>query len=72
MRRLQKMQLARRIMSRLHILPLISPPTCVATRGHTNSVRSVAFHPNQPLQATGSFDNTVRLWDCSYPKKIIK
>jgi WD40 repeat protein len=35
----------------------------VATlEGHSNNVQSVAFHPTAPLLATGSFDNTVRLW----------
>jgi WD40 repeat protein len=30
--------------------------------GHTKFVNSVAFHPTAPLLATGSDDNTVRLW----------
>jgi WD40 repeat protein len=40
--------------------------TCVATlegnKGHSNSVSSVAFHPTLPLLATGSHDNTAKLW----------
>jgi WD40 repeat protein len=46
---------------------LISSATRVATldsdkEGHSDSVRSVAFHPTAPLLATGSNDETVRLW----------
>jgi WD40 repeat protein len=40
--------------------------TCVATmkgiHGHTGAVTSVAFHPELPLLATGSDDNTAKLW----------
>ena len=40
-----------------------SSATCVATlAGHSRSVCSVVFHPTAPLLATGSGDNTVRLW----------
>ena len=40
-----------------------SSATCVATlEGHRGGVDSVAFHPTAPLLATGSYDNTVRLW----------
>jgi WD40 repeat protein len=39
--------------------------TCVDTlRGHSNIVTSVAFHPKLSLLATGSFDNTAKLWRC--------
>ena len=39
-----------------------SSATCVATlAGHRDFVR-LAFHPTAPLLATGSIDNTVRLW----------
>ena len=53
--------------------------TCVATldkspRGHTGYVNSVVFHPTAPLLATGSRDNTVRLWVLSpenfYPTRM--
>ena len=30
--------------------------------GHSSYVLSVAFHPTAPLLATGSYDETVRLW----------
>jgi hypothetical protein len=40
-----------------------SSATCVVTlEGHSSYVSSVAFHPTAPLLATGSCDNTVRLW----------
>jgi WD40 repeat protein len=39
--------------------------TCVAIlRVHSNWVSSVAFHPELPLLATGSCDNTAKLWRC--------
>jgi len=45
----------------------ISAATCVETldsrkNGHTDVVRSVAFHPTAPLLATGSNDHTAKLW----------
>ena len=50
------------ILSRRHFLRK-SSATCVATlAGHSCYVTSVAFHPTAPLLATGSNDNTVRLW----------
>ena len=50
------------VLSRRHFFPN-SPATCVATlEGHSDAVRSVAFHPTSPLLATGSWDTTVRLW----------
>jgi WD40 repeat protein len=40
-----------------------STATCVATlKGHSDWVRSVAFHPTAPLLATGSLDKTAKLW----------
>ena len=49
-------------LSRRHLFRNTSA-TCDATlAGHSRSVTSVAFHPTAPLLATGSWDNTVRLW----------
>jgi len=31
-------------------------------RGHSDHVSSVAFHPTEPLLATGSWDKTARVW----------
>jgi WD40 repeat protein len=40
--------------------------TCLATmegdKKHSGGVYSVAFHPNAPFLATGSMDNTAKLW----------
>ena len=37
-------------------------------KGHAGAVYSVAFTPDQKLLATGSFDNTVALWDIATGK----
>ena len=37
-------------------------------KGHQDAVYSVAFSPDQKLLATGSFDNTVALWDVATGK----
>jgi hypothetical protein len=48
------------------VVPFNESPTCVATlAGHSNSVCSVAFHPSAPILATGSGDNTAKLWRMS-------
>ena len=62
-----KLQLANRIVSRMHELPKISRPTLATTfdssKGwHRNSLVSVVFHPILPLLATGTRDNSVKLW----------
>jgi WD40 repeat protein len=45
---------------------LFKPLKCVATlEGHNRFVTSVAFHPTEPFMATGSWDNTVKLWRLS-------
>jgi WD40 repeat protein len=61
-----ELQLAKRIMSRTNKLPEISLPTTAAPLiGHSGPVSSVAFYPTAPLLATGSYDNTVKLWQLS-------
>jgi len=62
-----ELKLAKRIISRTHELPEISPPTLAITldksnNGHGDWVLSVAFHRTLPLLATGSSDNTAKLW----------
>ncbi len=39
-------------------------------KGHTTWVKSVAFSPNSKLLASGSEDNTVRLWDTETLKEL--
>jgi len=62
-----ELHLAKRIISRTHKLPKISPPTLAITLDssegwHKNNLQSVAFHPILPLLATCSRDNPVKLW----------
>ncbi|KAF5841762.1 WD40-repeat-containing domain protein [Dunaliella salina] len=45
-------------------LHLLSSPTCSATlTGQRKDVRSVAFTPDGATLVSGSFDNTIKLWD---------
>lgn len=41
-------------------------------QGHTDIVRSVGFSPDGTILASGSPDNTVRLWDPKTGKEILK
>ena len=52
------------VVSRRHFVGLKdSDATCVSTlQGHSGGVNSVAFHPSAPYLATGSSDNTAKLW----------
>jgi WD40 repeat protein len=57
-------------------LALSAPPEPVELRpnlvlkGHQNAVYSVAFSPNGALIATGSFDQSVKLWDAKSGKEV--
>ena len=37
--------------------------TALITQGHTDGIRAIAFEPGSRLFATGSEDQTIRLWD---------
>ena len=41
------------------------------SRGHTQSVRSVAFSPDGNTLATGSWDDTGQLWDIQTKQSIV-
>ena len=63
--RVDHLALGTRVVSKRHAFHN-SSATCVATlQGHKNSVYSVAFHPTAPVLATGSWDNTAKLWRLS-------
>src|SRR5579864_7014864 len=42
----------------------------VTLKGHKEEVYSVAFTPDGKFLATGSFDNTIKLWDVAAAKEI--
>src|SRR6516165_6171593 len=43
--------------------PVIITQPQATLLGHTDQVLAVAFHPNGAMLASGSQDNTIRLWD---------
>jgi WD40 repeat protein len=41
----------------------------ISLRGHTGAVNSVAFSPDSKMLASGSQDNTIKLWEVSTGKE---
>ena len=48
----------------------VSPYLIATLEGHTEEVASVAFSPDGTLLASGSLDDTVKLWDVSTERQI--
>src|SRR6266849_1082838 len=44
---------------------LAQKPELVVQTGHSQNVTSVSFSPDGKTLASGSYDNTVKLWDVS-------
>jgi WD40 repeat protein len=64
-----RLQHAIRIVSRLH-RNVFSPATCFTTLPGSDGAHSVAFHPFLPFLATGSCDNTARVWRFLHPNAV--
>ncbi len=47
-----------------------TPPKIVVQTGHAEYVRSVAFSPDGKLFASGSNDNTVKIWDVASRREL--
>ena len=58
--------------ARYAMLTAAALPGTAVLRGHTGPVEAVAFSPNGKILASGSYDNTVRLWDVATHRQIGK
>ena len=45
-------------------------PELVVQTGHTGDISSIAYSPDGKLVASGSFDNTIKLWDVETGKEL--
>jgi WD40 repeat protein len=48
---------------------LVDEQECTLT-GHSNTVFSVAYSPNGKHIVSGSYDNTVKVWDAQTGKEV--
>ena len=48
----------------------VSLPELVLQTGHTKAVESLAFGPDKSWLASGSFDNTIRIWDVETGREL--
>ena len=48
----------------------VSPPELVLQTGHAKAVESLAFAPDRSWLASGSFDNSIRIWDVETGREL--